>query len=194
MTEQNTSKEANAQEIMSLVRDSMHDFHQSMRLREELSVRIGKRTTQIIRFSMISMLSLGVAMFYLIYTLTANMHDITDRMIQMSSDMQDMNTQFVLVVKNMEHMKYSIEDMKGYIQTMPQMASSVNNMGDSFPALISHISDITNHTQSMKGDMGVMAQDMANMSQQFTHLNYSVGVMGYNVNHLSRPMKMMPFP
>ncbi|WP_353573035.1 hypothetical protein [Candidatus Albibeggiatoa sp. nov. BB20] len=194
MADQDNSKEANTQEIIGLVRDSMHDFYESMRLREELSLRIGKRTTQIIRFSMFSMLSLGVAMFYLIYTLTSNMNAITTRMIQMSSDMQDMNTQFSLVVKNMEQMKYSIHDMKGYIQTMPRMAASVNNMGDNFPTLISHLSEITDYTQSMQKNMGAMTMDMANMSQQFTELNHSVGVMGYNVNYLARPMKIMPFP
>ncbi|MCV6638304.1 hypothetical protein [Candidatus Albibeggiatoa sp. nov. NOAA] len=194
MTDQDTSEETNAQEMMTLVQKSMHDFHESMRLREELSLRIGKRTTQIIRFSMLSMLLLGVAMFYLIYTLTSNMNAITDRMIQMSTDMQAMNHQFKLVVENMAYMRSSIDNMEGYIQTMPQMASSVNRMGDNFPDLISHMSNITNHMGNMDTNMSMMSQDMANMSQQFTHLNHSVGVMGYNVNHLARPMKMMPFP
>jgi len=181
-------------EMMTLVRDSMHDFHESMRLREELSIRIAKRTTLIIRFSMLGMLVLGIAMFTLIFTLTSNMNDITKRMIQMSSDMQNMNTQFVLVVENMENMNASINDMRNAIQTMPKMAESVNKMGDGFPILISDLSRITEHTYAIQGNMGNMTKDMANMSRQFTQLNHSVGNMGYNVNQLARPMKVMPFP
>ncbi len=48
----------------------MHDFHAAMEKREQLSIRIGRRTTQIMRFSMLIMVAFSIALFVLINTLT----------------------------------------------------------------------------------------------------------------------------
>jgi len=42
----------NQKEILALVERSLDDFRQGMEFREQLSIRIGRRTTQIIRFGM----------------------------------------------------------------------------------------------------------------------------------------------
>lgn len=42
----------NQKELLTMVERSLDDFRQGMDSREKLSIRIGRRTTQIIRFGM----------------------------------------------------------------------------------------------------------------------------------------------
>jgi hypothetical protein len=72
-------------EAVETIRDAMREFHSAMRFRDALTLKIGKRTTQIIRFGMIAMILITASMFYLIYTLTSSMSDITKRMNTTSS-------------------------------------------------------------------------------------------------------------
>ena len=83
--------DTNSVEIARSVENTLRDFHDAMKLREDLSVRIGTRTTQIIRFTMFAMALLMTAMFCLIYVLMDNMSNITYRMVDMSSYMKEMN-------------------------------------------------------------------------------------------------------
>ena len=50
----------NPREVAEIVESALRNFNEGMAHREQLSIRIGRRTTQIIRFGMISMLMLGL--------------------------------------------------------------------------------------------------------------------------------------
>jgi len=52
----------------------------SMKYQNELGVRIGKRTTQIIRFGMVGILALIIALFALIFILMTEITEITDKL------------------------------------------------------------------------------------------------------------------
>ncbi len=80
----------NTREVAEIVESALHEFNESMAHREQLSIRIGKRTTQIIRSGMISMLTLGLALFYLIFILTRDFSAITEHMDDMSGNMHQM--------------------------------------------------------------------------------------------------------
>ena len=74
----------NPKEIAELVAGSLEDFRKGMEAREQLSTRIGARTTQIIRFGMFGLSILGLALFYLIFILTKDFATITDEMGMMA--------------------------------------------------------------------------------------------------------------
>ena len=74
------SKNAISREMMEEFRQGMNDFNSAMQAREDFSLRIAKRTTQIIRFTLFGLGVLGITMFFLIWTLTNNMDLITDHM------------------------------------------------------------------------------------------------------------------
>ncbi len=76
--------------LLKEFRQGMADFNSAMKSREELSLRIAKRTTQLIRFTLVGLVVLGLAMFFLIWTLTSNMSSITDHMSVISEDMKSM--------------------------------------------------------------------------------------------------------
>ena len=73
-----------------MVERSLDDFRKGMEYREQLSIRIGRRTTQIIRFGMTGMAILGLALFYLIFILTKDFSDIRMHMTEMSGNAHDM--------------------------------------------------------------------------------------------------------
>ena len=60
MTKQQSS------EMVDRVEKSIDSFYEAMRIREEMSIRIGKRTTYITRFTMIMVTLLGLILFYLV--------------------------------------------------------------------------------------------------------------------------------
>ena len=65
----------NQKEMLEMVERSLDDFRKGMEYREQLSIRIGRRTTQIIRFGMTGMSILGLALFYLCLLYTSDAAD-----------------------------------------------------------------------------------------------------------------------
>lgn len=158
------SEEAFA-EMIKEYSQAMDNFQQAMQLREDFSLRIAKRTTQIIRFGMIGMLLLAAAMFFLIYILMGNMQAITDHMIDMSGYMQNMSQRFDSITGDMQVMRTAMQSMEQNVQAMPQMGQ----------------------------DMTQMNRSMGHMSQNFGVLTNQVGAMTHDVNQMSRPMHFFPF-
>jgi hypothetical protein len=72
------------QETAVLAAQALEDFRKGMEFREQLSIRIGRRTTQIIRFGMTGMTILGQVLFYLVFILTKDFSRITTHMTDMS--------------------------------------------------------------------------------------------------------------
>lgn len=108
------------------------DFLEAMRLREELSIRIGRRTTQVIRFSLAALVTMGVAMFVLILTLIVHMDNITHRMDDMTKLMASMNKDFDQVAFNVNSMDGKIGMINGQFgvltNQMGYMTRDVNTM------------------------------------------------------------------
>ena len=60
----------NQKEMLEIVERSLDVFSKGMEYREQLSFRIGRPSTQIIRVGMLGLSILGLALFYLIFILT----------------------------------------------------------------------------------------------------------------------------
>lgn len=58
------------QDTAALVAQALEDFRRGVEYREQPSIRIGRRTTQIIRFGMTGLSVLGLVLFYLVFILT----------------------------------------------------------------------------------------------------------------------------
>jgi prophage DNA circulation protein len=181
-------------EIAMIVNTSMSEFHTAMKFRDSLTIRIARRTTQIIRFSVITILLLAVAMFYLISTLTDNMNNITERMVLMADYMEKMNRQFASVADNMDAMKQAVDNMSRYVSVLPAMNNAVIGMREDMSKMGLDMKKMNQSMALMEKSMGMMSTDMANMSYQFTGLNQYVGQMGYNVDRMASPMRLFPFP
>jgi DNA-binding protein YbaB len=185
--------EKSPREVAEVVESAMREFNEAMKLREALSIRIGRRTTQIIRFSLIGMVLLMALMFHLILTLTSNMNDITKRMNSMAVYMDNMSKNFTSVADNVKAMRFSVDGMQEHIQVMGTMNLAMVSMKDSMLKMSGDMKNMNDNMAAMQKSMGRMSMDMGNMSYQFTSLTGYVGVMEQNVDRMASPMRMMPF-
>jgi len=190
----NMEKDEKLEDVVSVFKESMTEFHHAMQLREEFSVRVGRRTTQIIRFSLVGLSILGVAIFALIFTLLFRMAQITTGMDKMGEYMQDMKKNFVKVNENMDTMNSTMSSMNKHVSVMVDMNTAIGDMNGSMRQMSVNMKEMNQNMASMQTSMSQMSYDMGNMSYQFTNLNGSVGSMGYNVNRMAAPMKVFPFP
>lgn len=120
-------------------RAHMADFAEAMRLRDALSVRIGRRTTQIIRFSAAALLVISLAIIALILTLIMHMRDITMRMDDMTGHMASMRRDFSQVTYN------------------------VNNMDQRFGVVNAQLDRLTGQMGYMSHDLNTMSSPMRMM-------------------------------
>ena len=124
-----------SREVAEIIENAMREFNESMYHREQLSIRIGRRTTQIIRFGMIGLLALGLALFYLIFILAKDFSAITEHMDDMSGYMSTMDRNFVVVAETLPRMQTTLDGLNRNITVMPALNQSVGNMDTSLGAL-----------------------------------------------------------
>ena len=183
----------NQKEIIAMVERSLDDFRQGMDSREKLSIRIGRRTTQIIRFGMIGMSILGLALFYLIFILTKDFSNITTHMTEMSGYMHNMEKNFTTVAGTITQVHETLLVLNDSITVMPALNSSVSNMDNNLGTLSTDLHAMVEQVQYMNGNVANMAGSMQVLNNQFTDMNHTVGSMAGNVHQMAKPMKAFPF-
>jgi len=135
--------------IIDRVEKSIAEFYSAMQLREELSLRIGKRTTYITRFTMISALAFGLVLFYLVSTL--------------SSQVKTMHHQMVLMTEYMG-------SMQANMQVMPSINHHMANMQGNTASMDQRMAQ-------MSDNIGAMNQQFAQINQSVGRMNYDVNRM-----------------
>ena len=183
----------NQKEIIAMVERSLDDFRKGMEYREQLSIRIGRRTTQIIRFGMTGMAILGLALFYLIFILTKDFSNITTHMTEMSGYMHNMEKNFTTVAGTITQVHETLLVLNDSITVMPALNSSVANMDSNLGVLSTDLHAMVEQIQYMNGNVTSMAGNMQILNNQFTDMNRTVGAMSGNVHDMAKPMKMFPF-
>jgi methyl-accepting chemotaxis protein len=183
----------NQKEMLELVERSLKDFREGMEYREQLSIRIGRRTTQIIRFGMMGLSILGLALFYLIFILTKDFSNITTHMTAMSGHMQQMERSFIKVAGTIEQVNSTMLTLNDSITVMPALDSSVSSMDDNLGTLSSDMHALVEQIQYMNGNVANMTGNLQLLNAQFTDMNRIVGGMSGNVHDMAKPMKMFPF-
>jgi len=183
----------NQKEIIAMVERSLDDFRKGMEYREQLSIRIGRRTTQIIRFGMTGMAILGLALFYLIFILTKDFSDIRMHMTKMSGYMHDMDQSFTTVTGKITQVNETMLKLNDSITVMPALNGSVGNMDHNLGVLSTDLHAMVEQIQYMNGNVTSMAGNMQILNNQFTDMNRIVGNMSGNVHDMAKPMKVFPF-
>ncbi len=154
MSEENKQKDA--RELAEIVENSMAEFKEAMRMREELSLRIGRRTSQIIRFGAFTVSLLSIAIVYLTASLNADMERMVKRMDQIAITMNSME-------KNTSGMNASVNEMNQAIQTMPQIADAVTVMSGE----VSQMKQQMHYLNANVGAMGYEVNRMASPVKMF---------------------------
>ena len=99
-------------DIAEIVENTMREFNSAMQRREGLIVRISNQTNQIIRFSMIGLTLLALAIFTVILILLSDMSSITQRLDKIAIYMQQINKNIIVVGDNMTELKQSIDSVQ----------------------------------------------------------------------------------
>ena len=180
-------------EIAEIVEKALADFRKGMEAREQLSVRIGRRTTQIIRFGMFGLSVLGLALFYLIFILTKDFATITDEMERMSVNLTNMEGYFSSVSSDLTGIRQTMLVLNDNIMVLPVISSTVGNMDASLATMSGDLRTVTAQMDSMNSNMASVNGNMQIMNKQITDMNMLMGHMAGNVKQISKPMKMFPF-
>ena len=184
----------NTREVAEIVENALRNFNEGMAHREQLSIRIGIRTTQIIRFGMLSMLMLGLALFYLIFILTRDFSAITGHMDDMTGYMNNMDRNFVVVAESITRVDQTLTVLNEHITVMPALGQSVDNMDSNLGTLSSDMHSMVGQLEQMNGNVSNMAISLRILNNQFTDMNRTVDSMAGNMHQMAKPMKAFPFP
>jgi uncharacterized protein YoxC len=163
-----------AEELAQIVAAAMRDFRVGMEAQQQLAVRIGARTSQVIRYGMLGLSVFGCLIFFLVYVLMKDMREVVTTMREMSGYMASIEAETAHLSKR----------VGGIHDNMRVMTATMNT----------HVGEIARAVSGMNGSVAAMQADIRHLNGQIGMLNQTVGGMGYNVNQMSKPMKMMPFP
>ncbi|MGV6809615.1 MAG: hypothetical protein ACWA5U_07040 [bacterium] len=130
--------------------------------------------------------------FYLIMALVLDMGKITERMGSMQSDIATMNNDFSKVSSLMNEMDQSIMQMNNHVKVIPPMGQNVKGMETEFGQMVTAMQTIQPNVHQINGFLSIMYQDMSQMNQQFSYLNYNVYQMQDDVDTMSAPMRLIP--
>jgi len=183
----------NQKEIAGMVERALDDFRQGMEYREQLSIRIGRRTTQIIRFGMIALSILGLALFYLIFILTKDFSNITTHMTAMSGNMSNMERSFTTVAGTITQVERTLVRLNEHITVMPALNDSVGSMDSNLGLLRTDLHSMVEQIEYMNGNVLNMTNSMQVLNNQFNDMNRTVGNMAANMHQMAKPMKILPF-
>lgn len=146
-----------SKEICDIVSSAMSDFRQGMDHSHQLSIRIGRRTTQIIRFGLMSVLALAAAMFYLISTLGSDFARITEHMVAMSGYMQQMDQNLMDVSENLISIDHTLSSMQSDVS---DMSTNLETMDQKVGGMNAAVHDMTISMRRMNGEMQDMSRPM----------------------------------
>lgn len=188
------NSESDQREVWQLVESSLREFRDGMQVQEQLAIHIGRRTTHIIRFALVGLIILGIAMLLLTLVLTKDMQTITEQMRDMAFHMSAMKDDVELMTGNTGSMDRGMVGIRDSMQSMDsqliQLTTHVEDMNASVGIMAGH----TTLLAPMTDNVHAMSQSMHILQQEIDVLNHSVGRVSYDVNHISRPIKMFPFP
>lgn len=172
----------------------LDEFERSMDARTQLTVRIGKRVTQLVRIAIFGILIVTLAMFYLVHILSRDVTTMTEHMEVMDGHMRSMESDFEAVATYMGSMRASIDGMQ-------QAMTSMSPMTESVVAMDRHMTTMQTNMETIEGDirrieirMGWMDRDVTGMERRLRELNTTVYGIGGNVNDMSDPFRLLPFP
>jgi methyl-accepting chemotaxis protein len=131
-----------------------------------------RRWERIVWPAMIIFSLLAVSGFWLIYSITEDMHLMSKNIDpQMSQHLGDMSDNIAILTENIQHMD----------KTITQLGSHVSQMN-------SHVASIDGAIENMRGDIKHMSVNMSQMNQSIYTMTWTTGVMSEDMSRLQRDM------
>jgi methyl-accepting chemotaxis protein len=186
-------------EICQIVSTTMKDFRESMDMTREMSIRIGKRTTQIIRMGMLSVFILGAVMTYLITTMAGDFGRMTEHMVAMTGYMESMEKNFKEVSGRMAHMDLTLTGMSQSVYVLPEINETMSLLGrntyqmsSDMHTMVGDVSEMQTDVSSMSGSLDTMDRKVGGMNAAVHDMTGSMRYMNREMRDMSRPMDFFP--
>ncbi len=192
MSEPENSAAVPPEVVEEKINSILKSFDDIMALRTDLTLRIGKRVTQIVRIATLGLLILAIAMLYLIFTLGNDMGLITKHMREMNEHMIIMRQNFEIVAERMQTMESSVKSMSVSIEAMPAIAQDVATMDATVSKMQKNMININGSLFAMRQSMTLLAKDVEGMRGRFEELALSLNGIGNNVNRMTQPFQPIP--
>lgn len=183
--EDHKATEDAANRFMDLQEDLMFVFKHNM-------VRSTTRINSIIRYAMLGMVVMMLAMLALVATFTTRMDKITHYMVGMAEDMASMRENFDRVTSDMLTMEQAVDSMDIQVRSMPSIFQSVDAMGGHLGTMREDILSVADTMELIQGRMGSIAVTLHAMDRQLIDMTNAVGGIGRDVDIMSRPMSIFP--
>lgn len=184
-------------EILALTVQEFHaamaEFNGAMQKREEFALRIARRTTQIIRFSLFALLVVATALFFLIHTLTENLSEITNHTRAMSRDFTEVARDIANMYQTMGRMDLSMQQITLNTNVMQQSIQYLPGMAQSVLVLSEDLGSIRKDMSGLQHNVGAIRNDIARIDQGLFHLNNQMGGLSHDVDSMASPFQFFPF-
>lgn len=159
------------------------EFRKAMALRSNMSVRVAKRVTAILRIGMVSFGVLALILLMMLYAFTSKM----DEMI---AALSTMNGQFSSMSKDMAKIRTTIHQMERNIAYVPAITQATGNIQLTVAGMRSEIDSMSATMTQLNKDMGSITGEMTNITWQMRSIDPAVQYMGHDVNRISGPMRL----
>jgi uncharacterized protein YoxC len=173
-------------DFLEIMQKVMYDFKEGGRLRDKEGRRIAKRTAQIVRWSSVGMVLLGAAFLALLLILTKDLVLITSNIVAMSKYTQSMSEDMHSMVGTMGSIE---EDMTGMKKTIIHLGVKTGEMSNSIEKMNTSIAVLP----VMNSNVEKMSQDLTALNSQVARMSYLMGTIAKDTNHMSKPMRMLPW-
>jgi methyl-accepting chemotaxis protein len=125
---------------------------------------------------------LGLSGFYLIYSVTRDMHQLTQQVDpKMEVNLQAMSTYMGQLSSNISTMT---EQITVLVERIDRMEGHIASMD-------SNIGGLTADVGSMKRNIGLMTGSVAEMNHAMREMTVNTGIMSRDINQIGRPMDRM---
>ncbi len=175
--------------VIGKAEQSIEHFFEAMKAREAMSIRIGKRTTLFVRFTMVALVVVSILLFQLINALTHRMEEISDHMIDVNRNMRSM----IIPMQHLPAMSGNVTRMANSVTGMQQSVYRMTESIGSIEQNVRFLPSMQKSVATMNQQMQQLNQHMGSIDSAVNHMTRSMSRMNYDVNRIARPMGMIPF-
>jgi methyl-accepting chemotaxis protein len=115
-------------------------------------------------------------------------NDLTQEVRAAIANMDEMTDYFGRVAASMSAIRKTVSTMQDHVRVMPVVAAQTREIAGRMDSMRDSVTGLNGTTATLKHRMDVMNLTVVDMAHRFRSLNQSVGLMGRDVNQMSRPV------
>lgn len=177
----------NQREVIEFFHQQAAHFERDMESFVTAGDQIARRTTQIIRYSMLLLCIAGVFIVWLLWQMTGQLESVVVMMNEMYTNFGEMS-------KDMQRMTSAVVAMDQHMAGMPGLGGDMQAMNTHVASMASDVGSMNQDLQQLDAHMTQIDTNVQDMANRFTHLNATVHGMRDNVNDMTQPLRPFPGP